>query len=183
MAIKYAGGVMIAADTAVAYGSMKKTKHAVRIAQISEETAIACSGEMSDFQELKKIFKEKNEGDVIEHDGAQFLKPRDYFNFLSRLNYQRRMKMDPLWNGTIMGGVKKDTGEVFLGMVDLYGTKIEGDFMLTGLASHYCQVLMQNAWKDNLTEAEARTLIEACMRVMFYRDKKASDEIQICKVT
>ena len=42
---------------------------------------------------------------------------------------------------------------------------------------------MQNAWKEDLTEQEARTLIEDCMRVMFYRDKKATDEIQICKVT
>jgi 20S proteasome alpha/beta subunit len=43
------------------------------------------------------------------------LKPKDYFNYLSRLNYQRRMKMDPLWTGTIIGGVRKDTGEPFLG--------------------------------------------------------------------
>ena len=70
---------------------------------------------MSDFQELQRILKNKLEGDLIEDDGAQFLKPKDYFNYLSRLNYQRRMKGDPLWNGTIVGGVRKDTGEVFLG--------------------------------------------------------------------
>lgn len=137
---------------------------------------------MSDFQELLKIFKEKHESDLIENDGALFLKPRDYFNYLSRVNYQRRMKMDPLWNGTIVGGVRPN-GEVFLGMVDLYGTKIEGNFLLTGLAAHYCQVLMQNAWRPDLTEAEARSVIEDCMRVLFYRDKKASDEIQICTIT
>jgi len=32
MALKYKDGVMLAADTAVAYGSMKKTKHAKRMA-------------------------------------------------------------------------------------------------------------------------------------------------------
>ncbi len=42
---------------------------------------------------------------------------------------------------------------------------------------------MQNAWKPDLSEAEARQLMEECMRVMFYRDKKATDEIQICTVT
>lgn len=183
MAIKYADGVMLAADTAVAYGSMKKTKHSQRMAQISTDTAIACSGEMSDFQELIKIFREKHEADVLENDGALFLKPKDYFNYLSRVNYQRRMKMDPLWNGTLVGGVRQDTGEYFLGSVDLYGTKVEGNFFATGLASHYCQVLMQNAWKADMSEQEARTLLEECMRVMFYRDKKATDEIQISKVT
>lgn len=174
---------MLAADTAVSYGSMRKTKYAHRMAALSTDTAIATSGEMSDFQELLKIFKEKHEADIIEDDGALFLKPKDYFNFLSRLQYQRRMKMDPLWNGTIVGGVRQNSGEVFLGMVDLYGTKIEGNFLLTGLAAHYCQVLLQNAWKPDLSEAEARAVIEDCMRVMFYRDKKASDVIQITTVT
>jgi hypothetical protein len=48
------------------------------------------------------------------------------------------MKMDPLWNGSIIGGVNQSNGEVFLGMVDLYGTKITGNFLITGLAAHYC---------------------------------------------
>lgn len=85
MALKYKDGVMLAADCAVAYGSMKKTKHATRMAALSVDTAIACSGEMSDFQELLKIFREKHDGDVIENDGALFLKPKDYFNYLSRI--------------------------------------------------------------------------------------------------
>ena len=153
------------------------------MAALSIDTAIACSGEMSDFQELLKIFKEKHESDIIENDGALFLKPHDYFNYLSRLQYQRRMKMDPLWNGTIVGGVSQTNGEVFLGMVDLYGTKVEGNFLITGLAAHYCQVLLQNAWRPDLPESDARKVIEECMKVMFYRDKKASDEIQITTIT
>ena len=54
-----------------------------------------------------------------------FLKPRDYYQWISRMNYQRRCKMNPLWVSTIIGGVRKDNGEAFLGMTDLYGTKIE----------------------------------------------------------
>ena len=42
---------------------------------------------------------------------------------------------------------------------------------------------MQNAWKPDLTEAEAKAVLEDCMRVMFYRDKKAIDTIQISTVT
>lgn len=104
--LRYKDGVMLAADTAVSYGSMKKSKHQTRMAALSHEAAIACSGEMADFQEVQKTLKEKRESDEIENDGATFLKPRDYYNFLSRLNYQRRMKMDPIWNGSIVGGVR-----------------------------------------------------------------------------
>jgi len=80
------------------------------------------------------------------------LKPRDYYNYLSRLNYQRRMKMDPLWTSTIIGGVDSKSGEPFLGSVDLYGTKIEAKYLLTGLSLYYGQVLMENAYTENLTE-------------------------------
>ena len=68
-------------------------------------------------------------------------------------------------------------------MTDLYGSKVEDNYILTGLSSHYCQVLMANNWREGLTEAEARTIIEDCMRVMFYRDKKSLDNIQISTVT
>lgn len=47
--LKYKDGVMLAADTAVSYGSMKKSKKATRMAELSSETAIACGGEMADF--------------------------------------------------------------------------------------------------------------------------------------
>jgi len=50
--------------------------------------------------------------------------------------------MDPIYCATILGGVRKDTKEVFLGMTDLYGTKVEADFLLTGLSLYYCQALM-----------------------------------------
>lgn len=46
--------------------------------------------------------------------------------------------MDPLWNATLVGGVRADSGEAFLGMVDLHGLKVEGNFFATGLGSHFC---------------------------------------------
>ena len=183
MALKFNGGVIIAADTAISYGGMKRIKDARRIVKLSDECAYACSGEMADFQHLQKELAKKQEADEIEQDGATFLKPKDYYNWISRMNYNRRMKMNPLWCSTVVGGVRKDTGEVFLGMTDLYGTRVEHDFLLTGLSAHYCQVLMQNGWRADISEQEAKKLLSDCMRVMFYRDKKAADTIQFAVIT
>lgn len=47
--IKYKDGVLIAADCAISYGSMKYVKSVSRISKINSETAFSCSGEMSDF--------------------------------------------------------------------------------------------------------------------------------------
>ncbi len=55
MAIKYKDGVILAADTAVSYGGMKKEKNARRIVQLSDECVFACGGEMADAQNLQKM--------------------------------------------------------------------------------------------------------------------------------
>ena len=91
--------------------------------------------------------------------------------------------MNPLWCTTVVGGVRKDTGEKFLGMTDLYGLKIEHNYILTGLSNHYCQVIMENGWHSEITEAEAKKLLSTCMTIMFYRDKKASDKVQFTVIT
>lgn len=143
---------MIVSDTAISYGGMRKNKDARRVFKINDECLFAASGEMADFQNLKKMVEDKREEDEIENDGATFLKPRDYFNFISHTNYNKRMKMDPLYTATMVAGVRKDNKEVFLGMTDLYGTKVEADFLLSGLALYYCQAVMQNGHRPDMTE-------------------------------
>ena len=93
------------------------------------------------------------------------------------------MKIDPWLCSTVVGGVKKDSGEPFLGYSDYFGTKIEKPYVLTGMAAYYCNVLCAEDWREDMSEEQARAMMEKCLRVLYYRDKKATDEIQICKIT
>lgn len=54
MAVRYQGGIMMAADTGISYGNMLKIKDARRIEKLNDECIFASSGEMADFQELAK---------------------------------------------------------------------------------------------------------------------------------
>ena len=155
-ALKYKDGIMVAADTAISYGSMLMFKDARRMAKLGDEAILACSGEMADFQNLVKLLDEKYEEDLIENDGATFFHPKDYYNWVSRTQYQKRMKGDPLWVTAVIGGINKTTGEVFLGRSDFHGTKIEADYIITGLGAHFCEVLLANNWRADMSEAEAR---------------------------
>ena len=65
IALKYKDGVMVAADVQVGYGSWLKHKDFKRMAPIGEESILACSGEMSDFQNLVKMLDAKYEEDFI----------------------------------------------------------------------------------------------------------------------
>ena len=55
--------------------------------------------------------------------------------------------------------------------------------MATGFGAYLAIPIIRDRWRADLTEAEARTLMEDCLRVMFYRDCRASSRIQIAKAT
>ena len=182
-AVKYKDGILLSTDTLISYGSMRAFKDQERFFQINESTVLASFGEASDYQEIKKLLREKEEEDAIANDGAQFLKTKDYWNYLSRVQYHRRMKMNPLFTNNIVAGVDKASGEKFVGGVDVYGTRNTGDFYATGLGLYYCQVLLQNAHSNDMSQADAIKLLEDCQRILFYRVKRCLDKIQMCKIT
>ena len=93
------------------------------------------------------------------------------------------MKGDAVYVSAVLAGIDRNTKEVFLGCSDPHGMKLQKDYFLTGLANHYCGVLFTNHWKPDMSEAEARELIETCIKIMFIRDKKAFDKIQFATIT
>ena len=88
IAIKYKDGVMIGTDTALNYGGgMRVTDDFTRIAAISDNILFSASGEMADYQKMKETLQNMQDADEMENDGANFLKPRDYFNYIGASNY------------------------------------------------------------------------------------------------
>jgi 20S proteasome subunit beta 7 len=70
----------------------------------------------------------------------------------------------------------------FLGQVDLYGTAFQDSTLATGYGAHIARPLLRKAYRPDLSEAEARQVLEDCMRVMFYRDARTINRIQLAKV-
>jgi 20S proteasome subunit beta 7 len=93
--------------------------------------------------------------------------------------YARRSKFNPLWNSLIVGGVKN--GEKFLGYVDLQGTTYYSPCIATGFGAHLAIPLMRNACEGgrdaNLSAADAKKVLEDCMRVLFYRDCSSFNKV------
>lgn len=178
--MKYKDGVMIAADTMASYGSMARYKNVQRINKVGDTTIIGASGEISDFQSIVETLQNIHQDDVNQDDGYSKT-PSEYYNYLRSLLYQRRNKGNPYWNQIIVGGVEK--GKSFLGYVDLIGTAYEENFIATGFGAYLAIPLIRDRWHADMDEGEARGLIEDCMRVLFYRDCKASNRIQIAKVS
>jgi len=179
LGIKFKGGVMLAADTLASYGSLARYTSIERLKQVSETTVIGGGGEYSDFQYIVDKIEELVTTDKVADDGATYT-PHSIYQYLSRVMYARRNKFDPLWNQIIVAGFRE--GKSFLGLVDLYGSHYEDNLVTTGYGSYLAQPLLRKAYTDDLSEEAARKVLEDSMRVLFYRDARALNKIQIATI-
>lgn len=187
LAIKYNGGVMMTADTLCSYGSMAKYKDARRLQSINPKTLIGGGGEYSDFQAVTELLKrnaleDKCTADSLYDEDASEECAREVWNYLRAVMYNRRNKMNPLWNDLVVAGFSAQ-GDSFLGFVDKIGTTYEDNYIATGFGSYLAMPILREKYREDMTEGEARALLEDCMKVLFYRDCRALNRIQIAKVT
>jgi 20S proteasome subunit beta 7 len=113
-------------------------------------------------------------------DGAS-MSGAEVLSFMTRVLYNRRNKMNPLWNTLCIAGF--EDGKASLGYVDMRGTTFSDDFLATGFGAHMALPLIRERWRADMDEATARTLLEDCMRVLWYRDCRALNKLHIAKVT
>jgi 20S proteasome subunit beta 7 len=180
LGLKYKDGVMLAADCLASYGTLAMFKDVERITSVGENTIIGAGGEYSDFQKVQQLLGDLTGDDRNNDDGFTHA-PSEIFNYLRSIMYQRRNKMNPLWNNLLVGGFKD--GAAFLGSVDYIGTAYEDDFLATGFGSYLAIPILRKKWRPDMEEGEARELLEECLRVLFYRDCRALNKIRIAKAT
>jgi 20S proteasome subunit beta 7 len=190
--VVYQGGVLLAADTLLSYGSMAKSQQAQRLHTIGNSVVVGASGEYSDYTKLLRILEQQQLSETrlgLVQDGHSEVTAESTWNYLRMLFYSQRNKMNPYWNEMLVAGfanAKADdttTSMPFLGMVDKIGTTIAGTTLATGFGAWLALPLLREQWRPDLQEGEARALLEDCMRVLFLRDCRASPQIQLAKVT
>lgn len=180
LGVTYKDGVMIVADTLGSYGSLARFRDLKRIRQIGAYTLIGGSGEYSDFQEIDRLLQQLVNDDNLKDDGSH-LSPEALHSWLSRVMYNRRNKFDPLWNQIMVAGFRD--GRRFLGLCDLQGTSYKDNTLATGYGNYIARPLLRNGWKPDMTKEEAKKLLEDCMRVLFYRDARALNRIQLATIS
>ena len=183
--LKYDGGVLLAADTLLSYGSMAKSFNTPRLHAIDNQILLGASGEYSDFQEIvtrvEALALEETTKSMQSLYEPQGLSAQALWNYLRAVMYQKRSKFNPFWNDLVVAGYEKQAP--FLGVVDKLGTTLQENMVATGFGAYLAMPLLREKWRPDLSEGEARALLEDCMKVLFYRDCRASARIQLAKVT
>lgn len=174
--IKFNGGVLVAADTLASYGSQKRYTDVCRMKQVGDFSLIGASGEMSDFQYLGEQLDQLNDEDWLHEDGCR-MGPHEYSSYIGRMMYNRRSKMNPLYNQFVVVGKKQDA-PAQLSFVDHQGTAFQEEFIATGFGAYLAMPILRNEWKADISLEEAKSLAIKCLQVCFYRDCNAYCKIQ-----
>lgn len=107
--------------------------------------------------------------------------------YLAKLLYNRRSKMDPLWNHILVAGLG-DHDEPFLAAADLLGSTYSAPSLATGFGAMLAQPILRRHVPDDaaaakLTQDEAVKIVKECMKVLYYRDARSLDSYSIAVVT
>jgi len=180
VAVKFRDGVVIAADTLASYGRTLRFKNVQRLHKVNDLCVMGVGGEMSDYSYIQEILEDFTMEDFCEDDGIQ-LTPAQVHSILCRVLYNKRSKMDPLWNSIIIGGMQD--GVPFLGSVGMIGTHYVDDHITTGFGHHLMRPLLREQYRPDLTKDEAVKLVEACLRSGAYRDTATVNKYQIAVCT
>ena len=74
-----------------------------RLYKVSDTILVGASGDYSDFQYLKDLLDQLLRENRLRGDGVA-LTAAEVHSYLSRVFYNRRNKMDPLWNSVVVAG-------------------------------------------------------------------------------
>lgn len=182
LAMKYDGGIIMAADTLGSYGSMARFPDLQRLLKVNDKTVIGAGGDYADFQFLTDVIKQKQIDEDCKDDGFE-LKPKALHCWLTRVMYNRRSKFDPLWNVIIVAGLQDE--EPYLGFVNLQGTAFTDTVMATGMGVDLALPVMRNAMEKKgglLNYEEAKQTILQCVRLAYLRDCRSWPKYHLAKV-
>lgn len=183
--VVFKDGVMLAADCLGSYGSLARFRDERRLFPAGELTCLGVSGDISDMQYIQHSISQLLEEDFCVDDGHKY-NCNNVYEYVSRMMYKRRSKMNPLWNSVVVAGVDESSGKRLLGCVDIHGTTWQSSTIATGFGAYLAQPLLRKAVEGKeatLTEAEATEIIDDCLRVLYYRDARSLNKYQRAIIT
>nr|CAD2165720.1 unnamed protein product [Meloidogyne enterolobii]CAD2188918.1 unnamed protein product [Meloidogyne enterolobii] len=183
MAVSFDDGVVLASDRSAFSSSMQRFHNVSRHYRVNDRCVVVFSGDFADFQWIKNLIDCKQM--ELQQGNIKFLmSPKMVHSFLTTLFYNRRSKMNPLWNTVIVSGMESvpfEAGkfETFIGVVNLYGIAFVGKFAATEMGMFLLRQMLETRRKEVLSREEAIALLKEAMEVSLYRNAKTGNSFDL----
>ncbi len=178
LGLKFKGGVVLAADRRVSYGTFVLSKSAKKVFLVNDRVGISTAGLPGDFQELIDVVKFNMT--LYELDLDKKASPTNVAKLLSLLLYQGRFR-GIYYAELIVGGL--EDGESKILVLDPAGGLMEEKFAAVGTGAQIATGILEREYKEDLGEEEALSLAEKAMKEAISRDALSGDGVDLLVIT
>lgn len=186
IAVKFNGGVAIAADNLASYGSLARFTDVKRLRVFGDSAVVGFSGDVSDMQYIDRLLESIDIRENYSTHG-NMLNAKNLHTYLSKVLYKRRSDFNPLWNHILVVGFDGDK-KPFLSSADLLGTTYSAPHLATGFGAHLAVPILRRLFPEErpteeISKDEAVAALRECLKVLWYRDARSLDKYSLAIIT
>lgn len=173
LAIKFKGGILLAADSqSTIYGMMRYSLQEEKIQNITDNIAVTGAGESSEITIMEKLLKAEIK--IFEVRTGRKPTVKEAANLLAQI------QLNSTGSHFLLGGVDK-TGEYAFDIMP--GLAMEKDYAFSGSGSFYTLSVLDNEYKEQMTEKEATETAVKVISTSIGRDVFSGGRIKIKVIT
>jgi len=173
--ITFDKGVVLAADKRASMGNLVAHTGVDKIHKITNYIAMTMAGLVGDNQMLVRYLKSQVK--LLEIRQNEKVSVKATSTLLSHILFSNRFSPFPFYVQIILGGVDKSGPHVFSLGAD--GSNIEDKYLSTGSGSPVAYGVLENNYKENMTEKEAVSLAIKAINSAIKRDTYTGNGIDV----
>lgn len=177
--IAYNGGVIIAAEKRISYGTFVISKTGKKVFKISDTVGAGCAGLIGDMQVLMREISSYVK--IREIETRKSLPPNSVAKLLSVIMYERRFA--PFITQIVIGGVDNLNGKSSIYVLDPLGSVIPDKYAAVGSGSEIAIGVIDSGYNDNISEKDAKKLAIKSIKSAIQRDAASGDGVDIMVIT
>ncbi len=173
LALKFANGIIIAADRRASMGTFVASKHAKKVHKLNEYTGVGIAGLVSDAQALIDLMKAELRLYELENGFRPTIKVAG--SLLSTIIHGSYRRYQPYWVQLLVGGVDRRGAHIYV--LDPSGSISEEDYFAIGSGTLLAVGVLEAYWKSDMTQAKAKELAITALKTAIGRDTATGNGI------
>lgn len=175
----FKGGVVLGADRRASAGYLIASKRATKIHKITDYAAMTISGAVADAQVLVRWLQARAQTFRlnVERDPTIL----ELVNLLSNVMHSYFKRLIPFVNHFIVAGIDALGSHIIF--LDHAGSMQEEKFIATGSGSPIALGVLEDGFRDDLTQDEAIRLALAALRSAILRDVFSGDGLDLAIIS
>jgi len=171
------GGVILASEKRVTYGSMIMSKTGKKVFRIADHVGAACAGLVSDMQVLAR--EVEAQAKLFAYEVKRPMPVKAAAKVMSNVLFNRRMV--PLITQTIVGGMDYGIPAIFV--LDVLGSLLPDTYAAVGSGATMATGVLEQDYKDNMSQQDAKALLLKAIKSAVRRDAMSGDGVDILIIT